>query len=186
MTVAAIKSGYVLLEPVDPSSVPNNSIYVDSTHGNQMYLKNNSGVSMPVVGGESGYFIKSMVAGSAITQHQLVAKRSDGYLVPADSDNPVARSFVGYAQGSASGVDDIINVLLIGPNVAGAVSGLGFTPGDVVWMSQNAGGYINDIDQLTDDDDIIIKVGIADCIAGVASSTAVDLISFVEKEVDPP
>lgn len=185
MTIAGIKSKYVLLEPTNPAGMPNNSIYVDATQGNQMYVKGSSGGTTSLGGESVGYFVKAMVIGSAISKHQTVAKRADGKAVAADADDASAQAFIGYAQNDGINDGDQINVLLIGPNVEGAVSGLGFTPGDIVYLSQNAGGYIKDLGQLTDNNDVVIKVGIADCGAGVASAVATDLISFVEKLIDP-
>lgn len=186
MAIAGIKSQYVLLSPSDPVGMPPNSIYVDNTQGNSMIVKGSSGGTTVISGGESvGYFVKEMVIGGAVSKHQTVAKRSDGKVVPADADDVTAQAFIGYAQNDGAADGDHINVLLIGPNVEGAVSGLGFAPGDVVYLAQNAGGYINNVNNLTDNNDILLKVGIADCGPAVASATAVDLISFVEKILDP-
>jgi hypothetical protein len=54
--------------------------------------------------------------------------------------------------------------------------GLGFAPGDEIFVGETTGGYVNDIAPFTGNNDSIIKIGVADCAAGTASSVATDLI----------
>lgn len=106
---------------------------------------------------------------------QPVAKTSLGELVLADSDNANQKRFVGIALESwAAGESP--NVLLSGMNIKGILNGLGFAPGDEIFIGETAGTYTNNPGAFTGSDDDIIKVGIADCEESVASSTATDLI----------
>jgi len=182
MTLAGVKAKYVLLEPVDSSEVPPNSVFVESGT-NQMNTKTSLGVPVPIVGDVTSYFVKQMEAENVFPQHTPLAKKSNGKVVPDDSDAP-GQAFIGYAQQESVSGGSLIDVLLVGPNVEGAISGLGFVPGQQIYLSPVAGGYTNDASSLGDDDKIV-KVGIADCAAGTASGAAVDLISFAEKLVEP-
>lgn len=181
--LAAIKSSYVLLVPVTPSEVPNNSVFLDSTQGNQMAIKSNAGVVSNLTGVDN-LMLKQMVIGQAITIHQPVAKLSSGKIVPAESD-VAGESFIGYAQSGGTNDGDLINVLLIGSNVMNAIAGKGFTTGQTIYIDTETGEYTNDPARLSNPINQVIKVGIADCAASIASSTATDLISFVEKISDP-
>lgn len=142
------------------------------------------GVSHIAAGGES-YFLKKMIAGGAIASGRPVAKQSAGFIVEADSDDVNAMSFVGYAQEAAAGFGSEIMVMLAGANLAGAVVGLGFVPGEDIYLSEN-GGYTNNANSFTGNNDMLMRVGIADCAANEASATAVDLIAFPAKLLDAP
>ena len=127
-------------------------------------------------GGGSGS-TKVMVNNSGVTIPALsaVSKRGDGGIMRADSDATGAKVYIGFAMSaianSASGT-----IQLVGPNFAGVVTGLGFSPGDTVYISESA-GLTNDPNSFTNSDDVFQRVGIADCAAGVATAVAVDLIS---------
>jgi hypothetical protein len=113
----------------------------------------------------------------AINRH--VSKKSNGRIIQADSDNPDGQQVVGVALQAGATAGDLINVLCVGANLAGALTGLGFAPGEEIYLSE-ASGFTNNPNSFTGGDDTIMKVGVADCAAGVASGTAVDLISFPE------
>lgn len=132
-------------------------------------------------GGGTGNLIKQMQSGhgSTIPAGKPVSKLANGKIVPADSDDALGQKYVGITKDSitANGTGD---VYLTGNNIPGAVSGLGFTPGDEVFLSETSGAFTNNPNSFTNNDDSIIKLGIADCAAGTASSTATDLIMFTE------
>ena len=120
-----------------------------------------------------------MQAAGAIGLYKPVAKQANGKINQADSDAVLGQEFVGFAMAVASADGDLISVLCAGANLAGAVTGLGFAPGDEIFLGE-ASGYTNNPSSFTGSDDSIIRVGVADCAAGVASGTAVDLIAFAE------
>jgi len=64
------------------------------------------------------------------------------------------------------------------------LTGLGFTSGDIIYLSES-GGYTNDGNSFTGGDDTVTKVGVASAPAGIASGTATDLIAISEVLVTP-
>lgn len=184
MTLASVKCQFVVLEPVDPSGVPNGCLFLDSTNSNQATIKTTGGVNDPVTSTGTSFFLKEMVAGAAISSGQPLSKRSDGKVVEADSDGTGTQTFIGYSQESADGDGSLLNVLLAGANLSGVLDGLGFSTGDLIYLSES-GGYTDDPDSFTGGDDTIIKLGIADCAASIASSTAVDLIAITDVLISP-
>jgi hypothetical protein len=180
-----VKVNFFVMTPMTPGTAPNGSIFLDSTNGNALTIKNTNGVIEEVTSSSStNLFIKQMVASGPIAIKKPVSKRSDGKIQQADSDAAQGQAFVGVSLDSAAADGDVIQVLLVGANIENAISGLGFTPGSEVYLSET-GGYTDDPDAFTGDDDSIIKVGIADCAGGIASPTAVDLIIFPEVVVRP-
>lgn len=134
----------------------------------------------------SSSFVKPMqnTSVASITALRPVSKAPDGGIIASDSDGATSQIIIGVALENI-GVGALGNVMLIGPNVAGAVNGLGFTPGDKVFVSESGGGYTNDYASFTGGDDTIVRIGYADCAAGAASATATDLIMFSEVVLRP-
>lgn len=179
------KANFIFLQPTDPSVVPNGSVFLDSTNGNSMSVKSSGGVTAPIsTATGSELFIKQMQASGPIGLKKSVSKRPDGKVEQADSDAADGQKVVGYALQSASADGDLIDVFCLGANLAGALTGLGYTPGDEVYLSET-GGYTNDPNSFTGGNDSIIRVGIADCSAGTASGTVTDLIAFTEVVARP-
>lgn len=174
-----MKATVLVLEPIAPGDAPPGSVYLDQTAGNSLSTKSTGGAEEPIgaVPTSSNIFFKQMEAADAIAINRPVAKLSNGKIVQADSDGE--QNIIGYALAAASADGDLINVLTLGANLANAVTGLGFAPGEEIFLDES-GGYTNDPDTFSGNDDSIIKVGIADCAAGVASATATDLICFAE------
>ncbi len=180
-TKGAIRARFVEMPAIDPDDAPNGSIFNDSTNSNAFANKSTGGDTTPV--GEasaSNVLLKAMqnLSGVSIAAGKPVAKRANGSIVAADSDDATTQVVIGIAAETiahnAQG-----NVALIGPNVVGAITGLGFAPGAAIYLGE-AGEYIDDLADLTGDNDSIIRVGYADCAAGAASATATDLILFAE------
>ena len=181
MTFAAIKATYILLEPTTPSSVPNGCLFLDSTNANVMTQKSATGdVGVIESSAASNPFVKSMVAGEAFAINKPLALLPTGKVVLADSDIPGRDVIIGHSIQSSGGDGAIINVLCIGANLAGVLTGLGFAPGDTIYMGESPGEYINDTALLTGNNDTIVKLGIADCATGIASASATDLILCTE------
>jgi hypothetical protein len=174
------KAKSVVLEPTTAASVPNGALYLDTNNANALTVKSTSGVSSVIgaVPSASNIFIKQMVAGMALSALQPVAKRNDGKIVAADSDAPTGQIFIGWVMAPTLMDGDLVNVLTVGANIVGAIIGGGFTSGDEIYLSET-GGYTSS-DTFTGGDDALIRVGIADCAAGIASGTAEDLIAFAE------
>jgi hypothetical protein len=180
-----MRAKYVLLDSTTPSAVPNGAVFLDSTNANLTTVKNLSGVLIPLESGSStNIFIKQMQAGGAFTVNTALSKRPDGKVVAADSDGANTQNHIGFALSAASLDGDLVNVLCVGANIVGAVMGLGFIPGQDIYLGES-GSYTNDPSSFSGTNDSIIKVGIADCSAGFASSTANDLIIFAEVVIRP-
>lgn len=141
-------------------------ININNRHSVAPYIADGTQVRKAMVNGHSA----SVPAGT------LVAKILSGAFVPAKSI--VSATPVGITK-SASAVGEICEVFLIGQNVAGALVGLGFAVADAVYLSEN-GGYTNNANSLTNPNDTVVRVGIADCASGVANSAATDLIMLPE------
>lgn len=183
MTVyAAIRSSSSTMEPATPASAAVGSIFIDSTNSNALSFKNISGV-VSVIGATSSENVliktKKNLTGSAIPSKTPVALMPDGSIAPADSDGTNIQVVIGIAlENIDSGAFG--TVMLNGPNAVGAVSGLGFTPGDAIMLSATPGILTNTqvgMDPITQ---TIMKVGVADCASGVCSGVATDLIMEAE------
>jgi hypothetical protein len=182
MTVTRIKARSVVLEPSTPADAPNGSVFIDSSNLNTLSTKTTSGLVVPIqdVGAATtSLFIKQMEADDAIPVRTPVSKLPSGKIIAADADAILGQKFIGYSLAAAAAAGEIINVLTVGANVDGAIAGLGFTPGDDVYLSP-VGGYTNNPADLSDLSNSVVKVGVADCPAGAASSVATDLIVFAE------
>jgi len=128
----------------------------------------------------SNLMVKSMqnLSGSDIAAGSPISKKSDGSIMQADSDGLGSQSFVGIAL--APILDgNLGNIALVGANISGAISGLGFAPGKDIYLSET-GSYTDDAGSFTGSNDSVIKVGVSDCPDGVVSSTATDIIMFSE------
>jgi hypothetical protein len=166
--------------------VPNNAIYSDNTAAGAMSNKTPGGSTVQVVAAASDLFVKQKqnLSGETIPNGKPVALLANGSVARADSDTPVDSLFIGIA------MEDILNgatgkVLVIGPNVAGAVTGMGFAPGDQVLLAEDR-TYTNTLASFTGNNDRILRVGYADCAPGAASATATDLIVSYEIIAEAP
>ena len=176
MPNVGVQANFVVLVPTTPSGIPNNSVFVDSTNGNAATFKDNTGSNTVITNPAASFLTKQMQAYAAIPINSPVSKRPDGYIEVADASGADGMDLIGWNTQAALANGDLINVLLVGANIAGAITGLGFAVGDEIYVSAS-GGYTNDPSTLTNTD-AIIKVGVADCAAGVASATATDLVCF--------
>lgn len=177
-TYAKIRTGALILDPVAPASVTeDNAIFSDSSNGNQFSFQAGGVVATQAM------YRKVMQSGFAgtIPLNTPVSKEPDGRILPADANDPNAGEIVGITLETFSAENVLGAVHLFGPNVTNAVSGLGFVPGQEIYLSTVAGGYTNDPSTLNDISvDSIIRIGIADCAQGTASGTATDLIMLAQ------
>jgi hypothetical protein len=178
MSLIGFKAKFINLEPTTPASVPNETFFVDSTNDDKATFKDTLGNLIVIGGAATNLFIKQMQASVAIGINQPVSKLPNGKIVPADSDSSDGQEYIGITLGSAL-ADELVDVLLPGANIVGALTGSGFVPGDEVFIGEN-GGYTNNVGTFLDNNDSIIKVGIADCSAGVASNVVNDLVALTE------
>lgn len=121
---------------------------------------------------------KQNTSGVTIALNSLVALKNDGGIVAADSDAANGQIVIGIA------TEEILagaygGVRLFAPNIADALTGLGFTVGQELYLSQSGGGgFTADLASLTDNNDSVISVGYADCTSGTTGTVATDLIAF--------
>jgi hypothetical protein len=188
MTVyAKIKTSAVVLEPVTPASTPPGSIFNDSTNGNA-FTNKTSGGAVDQIGATSSadYLVKykKNMTGATIPAYKRIALKPDSTICLADSDDPVAMKDIGISL-DAIDHNTFGRVLLNGANAPGALTGLGFTVGDNIFLSKTPGAFTNNASGFDPNTDTIMRVGIADCASNVASSTATDLIMVVEVYSSP-
>jgi len=179
-------SGNLWSDPMDASIVPNvdavHSIGSDIRRVNEIRGKTiiaDVAIERTLVGDIKE--IKVMVSGEValIPKGSPVAKYSDGKLYFADSDETEGKIFIGIAlEDIAIGASG--KVLCLGKNVPGVLTGLGFAPGDEIYIGESPGTYTNDPGSLTGGDDDITRIGIADCSEGVVSALATDLVMFTD------
>lgn len=181
MAVAKMHVDAIVFTPRAGSTAPNASLFMDSEAANALSTKSPGGSLEAIGGGGSeNLLLKQMqnLSGVSIPVNTPIAKKPDGSIIAADSDGADTQVIIGVAAAiiadSAMG-----NVSLIGPNVAGALTGLGFAPGDAIYLGKT-GGYTNDLNTLVVGTDSYIRIGYADCAAGAASNVATDLIMFGE------
>jgi hypothetical protein len=174
------KATFVQLIPTVKALVPNGSVFLDAANGNASSVKNTSGnvIVINSAAAATNLVTKDMQAAGIYPVNSPVSKRADGQIQIADADAVGGKELVGIMLQASLAVGDIVTVLLVGANMVDAISGLGFNVGDEIYVS-DAGGYTNDPASLANTDSII-KIGIADCSAGGATSVATDLILFPE------
>jgi hypothetical protein len=182
MSNAALRALYMVLDPVDPSQVPNGTLFLDSSNSNVLSQKSSTGVVSVIGagGGGSNPFLRQMVAGEAFTANKPLAIRPDGKVVLADSDGTNRKIFIGHSMQTSLGDGSVINVLCVTATLGGAISGLGFTSGQSIFMGETAGTYTNNVSTFSGSNDTYVKVGIALPPPGVAQAAATDLLIFTE------
>lgn len=184
--LAQLQTTAVVMVPVLASSVPANALFSDSGSAGAFTNKSPGGSTVIVVSASNDIFlkIKQNLSGVTIPSGMPAALLPDGSIARADSDTPANALFLGIAQeeivDQASG-----KILTIGPNVAGAITGMGFAPGDPIFLSEDR-TYTNSLATFTGNNDKIMQVGFADCSPGNASSTATDLIVVYSLVSDAP
>ena len=124
---------------------------------------------------------KSMVnnSGAQIAASTPVCIKSDGSIALTDSDVAAQRQYIGV---TVAAIDDgqAGNVYIVGQNLAGVLTGGGFTSGQFIYMGEAPGTFVGSPGDFTNMDDRITKVGVAAPPAGVAQASATDLIMFTQ------
>jgi hypothetical protein len=114
---------------------------------------------------------------------KVVALGGDGKIYHAESDVSLGQKQIGIVLSTAA-PGASAPVLLFGYNVPGVLTGLGFTPGDEVFVSE-VGTYVNANATFLAGDNVIARVGWADSAAGVNGDSVegTDLIINYQKIV---
>jgi len=120
--------------------------------------------------------VKAKTNGDAVTltAGKPASLYADGKLYKADSDSAQGQRSVGILLDTIAPAAQG-HILLFGYNLPGVLTGLGFSPGDEVYISET-GTYVNNSSGFTGGDDTIARIGWADCADATASGTATDLI----------
>ena len=173
-----VKANFVVLVPTVSGSVPNGALFLDSANGNASTIKNTNGTTTVINSSAAATSLvtKLMQAAGIYAINTPVSKRSDGQIEIADANAANGKDLIGVTLQASLAVGDIISVLLVGANLTDAISGLGFSVGDEIYVS-DSGGYTNDPSTLSGSESII-KIGVADCSTGGATAVATDLILF--------
>jgi hypothetical protein len=175
MTIG-FKAKFIALEPVQSSEVPNGALFIDSDNGNKLTNKNSSGISGEVSSSASSNpLYKSMITAETFTSNKPLAKQADGRVVLYDSDDPARNIFIGFSTQASLAAGSAIVVVCVGQNIAGILTTLGFTPGEIVYAGETPGSLVKYSD-LTGGNDTVTQLGIADTAAGTTGINATDLI----------
>lgn len=184
--VARIRTEAIQFEPVPSGSVSvNNAIFVDSTNANALTSKTSGGSLEEIGAAEASMFKKEMQCASPIRVGKPVSKLRTGKIVEADSDLAGGQNPCGFSLVEFVSADDKGLIFTVGPNLPGLLDEMGFAPGDIIYLDEVNGGMTNNVSRLQIGNDSIISLGMADCSAGDASSTARDLI-FLMKVIARP
>lgn len=175
---AKIRANAIVFDKTSAPALPN-ALFTD-LNGD---LQNTDNANIPIK--ISNPFVKKMknVTGSTIAINTPIAKLPDGSIAPADADGVGTQEVIGVA------IEAILDtnfglVHLIGPNVAGVLTSLGFAPGDEVYLSDTA-GYTNTPATLDAETESVVKLGVADCASNIMSAVATDLIFAAEVITQP-
>lgn len=182
MGYAKIRSEGIILVPQPAANALPGELYRDSANADTLTDQSTGGSDTPIGASSSDSLftkIKKNTSFSTIPDKGLVALRPDGGIGLADSDGVNSQIVIGIAAGPIA-ADAFGSVRLFAPNIAGALAGLSFTPGQELYLNQSTanGGYTANPADLTDDNDSIVSVGYADCATGLQDTNAVDLIGF--------
>lgn len=177
-------AGQLWSDPVDAPIIPTSDAGLDlgssirrfkEGHVKDLYM------NYPIIVSDLGNLlkIKQMVSGhvATLTAGTPASQGADGKVYPADADGASGRKYIGIIAADIL-VGGTGPVLLTGLNVPGVLTGLGFAPGDDIYIGEIPGTYTNNPGAFSGLDDDIVRVGIASCATGVASALATDLIMF--------
>jgi hypothetical protein len=123
-------------------------------------------------------------SGVLIDSKKPVSIKSDGSIILADSDAPEGQAPIGITLQSIANASAGV-VALFGRNIPGALTGLGFNPGDDIFIDETAGEYTNNPSGFSGSDDSIIRIGVAAAADGTTSINATDLIMIKEVLIRP-
>lgn len=185
MTVyAKFRTDGLKFEDLNPSEAEAFSLFKNET--SEVLEFKNAGASNPLGGGATdNLLVKAVISSQAIAINIPVTKLSNGKIAPVDASIPGREKIYGTTKTSFAGDDSVGDILLIGPNAAGVLSGAGFNTGDEIYVSDIPGLFTNNPASLAETSPIVFA-GFADCPESTASPTATDLIFAVNKVAEPP
>ena len=176
-----IQTTQIILIPEVASKVAPGAQFLDKDNGNALSIKSLGGIVTVLAGGQQDPTKKQMQSAGIFSYGSPIGKMADGRVILCSSDQVNRKNFIGYALQASTYVGQPVNVFLVGPNIAGILTGLNFAPGDHIMIGEN-GEYVNNTNSFTGSNDDYITVGIADCPGGpVASVAATDLISLPDR-----
>jgi hypothetical protein len=143
------------------------------------YLKvNNAGTALEYATLSILNNLKGMIGGEPFAAGIPIAKRaSDGKTVAATAQGTDSQVLIGISFSACNADGDAFVAQLLGANISGCLTGLGFATGDEIYLAEG-GGYTNDGSSFVGTNDSVIKLGRADCGSSVFSTVATDLILF--------
>jgi len=171
----------------DPTPAANSGVfYAKEVSGKvEAFFNNEDGDAVQITdngvlsgGGGIQVFEKSMRNdhGSAIQIGMPVSITSNGAVVPGDSDAAEGQQPVGIAL-EVIAPNAFGKIALFGRNLAGVLTGMGFFPAEDVFLGETGGNFVKSpTNDLTGDNDSIIKMGIAATPDGAVGAAATDLI----------
>jgi len=175
-------------QSVDPTlSAGQGAFYAKTVSGVvEAFFKNATGQVIQLtsngslIGGSSNFEASFLNGeGATLPQFSLVSIKTDGSIVFADSDSLDGQRPIGFVKTAInSGGQGVI--ILFGRKLASVVAGLGFVPGDDVYMSETSGQITNTPSAFTAGDDTIIRLGIACMGDNLSGSLATDMILMRE------
>lgn len=183
---AAPSSGNLWSDPMDASQIPTADAFHDVgsqirriREGHFQSVMVNTLIEKTDVGDVKGIKVMVSAHSAIIPAGKPVAQTASGIL-PADTDAVLNKKYIGITMESIA-IGGMGRVLLAGSkNVPGVLTGLGFAPGDDIYVGETPGTYTNDISAFSGFDDDIIRIGIADSAEGTASAMATDLILMTD------
>jgi len=184
MVYAKLRTIGVILEPVAPATTVSGEFYRDNANADALTDKSTGGSNTQVGAASSDAIMvktKQNTSGVNIAVNTPVGLTADGGIIKSDSDGPTSQVLIGITLDAInSGAQG--RVALVGPNARNAIQGLGFTPGNSIYLNQDGSnrGFTNNLNDLSGGDDSVIRIGYADCAPGAANATADDLIMFAE------
>lgn len=188
MSDIIIKCKAIEFVPQTDANAPESAMYMDS---NSNLKTKGTGETPPTntIGQQATVnytFVRTGLNGdsSTIARGTPISKMTNGAIIKAQSDGANRQRFCGIS------MEDILpgqfgSYITPGPCITNAILGLGFAPGDEVFVHQVLGEYTNNPMNFTGNNDSIIRVGIADCSSGEASAQAKDLIVFSDVVMRP-
>lgn len=180
MVAAKFKTTAIVLQPVSPSSVPVGAIFKsDGPVANPIQMATSGGTSTDLVQTSVSFVLKRKLAALSIPAARPVSLLASGAIVPSDSDDAAARQPIGVALSDIP-AGEYGTVILVGPNIPDMLRGMGFKPGDELYVNSEQGGLTNDPTTLRIGVDQFIKIGIADCPGDNSEPDATDLILLLQ------
>lgn len=179
---AKLRTEAVVMHPIDPATnpPPAGSMFIDSTNNNAISTQSTTQNTPPAAVNTAATNVfkklKKSVHTAIIPAKTPISLTPSGGIVPADSDAAQGQQPIGFTDASVN-PNEFVSCTLYGPNCEGALSGLGFSAGDELYLGET-GGYATNPGAFSGMNDSIIVIGVADCGGNDINTVATDLIVF--------